>query len=300
MAAGIRVGMALGAGRPQQAKTSAMTALACTGCVALVLMTSLLLLKDVIAKIFTSNRQIIELVSSTIPVIAPFHLCDAIGSGAASGIVRGIGMQKVGAIANLMAFYIVGIPVGIALMFAAKIGILGLWAGLAISTFLLSAFFLTLIFRMDWGAAAQEASKRWFSPLRPVLSSRTLVMGQAPVTGREGWGTDGTEDKFGIYRGNRGAPACIRSTRCYVRRRAQTTCHRAVWCAATHGDTLNLSQSHEATGHVEGSALLTSGSSCPSEGILTPGQLIVRRGLVVLGGLLVLAVGVAVHFTIEL
>ncbi|XP_032902254.1 multidrug and toxin extrusion protein 2-like [Amblyraja radiata] len=167
MAAGIRVGMALGAGRPQQAKTSAMTALVCTGCVALVLMTSLLLLKDVIAKIFTSNRQIIELVSSTIPIIAPFHLCDAIGSGAASGIVRGIGMQKVGAIANLVAFYIVGIPVGIALMFAAKIGILGLWAGLAISTFLLSAFFLTLIFRMDWGAAAQEASAGFLHFDRP-------------------------------------------------------------------------------------------------------------------------------------
>ncbi|XP_078278522.1 multidrug and toxin extrusion protein 2-like [Rhinoraja longicauda] len=124
MAAGVRVGMALGAGCPQQAKTSAMTALVCTGCVALVLMTLLLMLKDVIPKIFTSNRQIIELVSSTIPIVAPFHLCDAIGSGVASGIVRGIGMQKVGAIANLVAFYIVGIPVGIALMFAAKIGIL--------------------------------------------------------------------------------------------------------------------------------------------------------------------------------
>ncbi|GCB83382.1 hypothetical protein scyTo_0023572, partial [Scyliorhinus torazame] len=68
--------------------------------------------------------QIIKLVSKTIPILAPVHLCDAIGSGVASGIVRGTGKQKIGAVANLVVFYVVAIPVGISLMFSAKLGIL--------------------------------------------------------------------------------------------------------------------------------------------------------------------------------
>ncbi|XP_072099062.1 multidrug and toxin extrusion protein 1-like isoform X2 [Mobula birostris] len=245
MAAGVRVGVALGAGLPQQAKVSAMTALVCTGCVALILMALLLLLKDVIPKIFTNDRQIIDLVSSIIPILAPFHLCDAIGTGVASGIIRGIGMQKIGAIANLVVYYVIGIPVGISLMFAAKLGILGLWVGLAISTFLLSVFALTVIFRMDWTTAAEEAQERTGlrARLGPDMAAELHTTADSGVT----------------------------------------------------GDTSGLLQSSEETAQPVGSPLVVGGSL--SEDILSPAQLIVRRGLLVLGALVTLAVGIAVHFT---
>ncbi|XP_062887540.1 multidrug and toxin extrusion protein 2-like, partial [Mobula hypostoma] len=245
MAAGVRVGVALGAGLPQQAKVSALTALVCTGCVALILMALLLLLKDVIPKIFTNDRQIIDLVSSIIPILAPFHLCDAIGTGVAGGIIRGIGMQKIGAIANLVVYYVIGIPVGISLMFAVKLGILGLWVGLAVSTFLLSVFALTVIFRMDWTAAAEEAQER--TGLRARLG---------PDTAAE----------------------------------LHTTADSGVT-----GDTSGLFQSSEETAQPVGSPLVVVGSL--SQDILSPAQLIVRRGLLVLGALVTLAVGIAVHFT---
>ncbi|XP_020389108.2 multidrug and toxin extrusion protein 1-like [Rhincodon typus] len=241
MAAGVRVGMALGGGDPQQAKVSAMTAIVCAGCVALFLMTLLLGLKDLVAKVFTSDRQIVDLVSRTIPIVAPVHLSDAIGSGVASGIVRGAGKQKIGAVANLVVFYIVGIPVGISLMFIAKLGILGLWTGLAVGTFLLSSVLLTLIFRMNWATAAEEAQER-----------TGLRRGTGPST--VGLSFDLAED---------GASA--------------------------------LSQGQEEPHQLEHTTLI---ANTLTAGILSPAQLVIRRGLAVVAGLVVLAIGITVHFTV--
>jgi hypothetical protein len=41
------------------------------------------------------------------------------------GILRGTGNQKVGAIVNAIGYYVIGLPIGIALMFAAKLGVIG-------------------------------------------------------------------------------------------------------------------------------------------------------------------------------
>lgn len=43
----------------------------------------------------------------------------------ATGIFIGCGMQKVVALSSLVSYYVIGLPVGIALMFAAKLRILG-------------------------------------------------------------------------------------------------------------------------------------------------------------------------------
>lgn len=41
-------------------------------------------------------------------------------------MLRGTGKQKLGAIANAVGYYAVGLPIGISLMFAAKMGVLGM------------------------------------------------------------------------------------------------------------------------------------------------------------------------------
>lgn len=41
------------------------------------------------------------------------------------GILRGAGKQRIGAICNLVGYYCIGIPIGLSLMFAAKMGIVG-------------------------------------------------------------------------------------------------------------------------------------------------------------------------------
>lgn len=41
------------------------------------------------------------------------------------GIVRGAGKQMIGAVCNLVCFYFIGLPIGVSLMFPAKMGIVG-------------------------------------------------------------------------------------------------------------------------------------------------------------------------------
>uniref|UniRef100_A0A3B3ZFR7 Solute carrier family 47 member 3 n=1 Tax=Periophthalmus magnuspinnatus TaxID=409849 RepID=A0A3B3ZFR7_9GOBI len=57
-------------------------------------------------------------VSATVPIIS------VIG-GVAGGVLRGVGKQKQGAICNMLGYYVIGVPVGVSLMFAAKMGIIG-------------------------------------------------------------------------------------------------------------------------------------------------------------------------------
>ncbi|CAK7318767.1 Multidrug and toxin extrusion protein 2 [Vulpes lagopus] len=125
VAASVRVGNALGAGNAEQAWHSSITVLLCAGIrlrkrnqnhlifvvlfidsvCALVVGVLLAALKDVVAYIFTSDKDIIYL-------------------GTCGGVLRGTGKQKIGAILNAIGYYVFGFPIGVSLMFAAKLGII--------------------------------------------------------------------------------------------------------------------------------------------------------------------------------
>ncbi|KAI1893290.1 hypothetical protein AGOR_G00122180 [Albula goreensis] len=159
IAASVRVGNALGAGNTQQAlvtsKLSILCAVMVSTCVATVIGAS----KDVIGYIFTNDVEIRKRTGEAMVLYAPFHLFDAIAA-VAGGIVRGAAKQKVGAIGNLVGFYFVGYPIGVSLMFAAKLGITGLWMGLLICVFVQACFFVIFIAKLDWKKATDEALVR--------------------------------------------------------------------------------------------------------------------------------------------
>uniref|UniRef100_A0A8C6IS25 Multidrug and toxin extrusion protein n=1 Tax=Melopsittacus undulatus TaxID=13146 RepID=A0A8C6IS25_MELUD len=159
VAASVRVGNALGSGDVVQAKTSCITALLCTEVFAVVVATLLGTLKDVVGYIFTNDKEIVILVSKVMIIFAPFHLFDA-AAATCGGVLRGTGKQKLGAIANAVGYYTMGLPIGISLMFAAKMGVLGLWVGMIICISLQALSFSTFVMRMDWKKAAEEAQVR--------------------------------------------------------------------------------------------------------------------------------------------
>ncbi|KAI4556190.1 hypothetical protein MJT46_014813 [Ovis ammon polii x Ovis aries] len=111
VAASVRVGNALGAGDIEQAKTSSAVALLVTGC------------KDVVGYVFTKDREIISLVAQVVPIYAVSHLFEGLAC-TCGGILRGTGNQKAGAIINAVGYYVLGLPIGISLMFAAGLGLL--------------------------------------------------------------------------------------------------------------------------------------------------------------------------------
>ncbi|XP_007485857.1 multidrug and toxin extrusion protein 2-like isoform X1 [Monodelphis domestica] len=159
VAASFRVGNALGAGNVDQAKQSSVIALLCAGICAIVVVIIFAALKNVVAYVFTSDKDIITMVNQMMPVFIPFLLFDAM-AGTCSGILRGIGKQKIGAILNAVGYYVIGFPMGVSLMFATKLGVLGLWLGLITCVFFQSLFYFIYILKTNWEQAAEQAKIR--------------------------------------------------------------------------------------------------------------------------------------------
>ncbi|KAM9314778.1 multidrug and toxin extrusion protein 1-like [Pholidichthys leucotaenia] len=140
VAASVRVGNALGAGDVKQAKLSCKVPIIC-------------------ASKNRSLQDIIHRVRDVMIIYGFTHVCEAT-AGVAAGVLRGTGNQMIGAMCNFVCIYFIGFPIGASLMFAANIGIVGLWTGLTISLLLQSVFFLVFLWRLDWEKASEEALVR--------------------------------------------------------------------------------------------------------------------------------------------
>ncbi|KAL4835390.1 hypothetical protein H8958_020264 [Nasalis larvatus] len=156
VAASVRVGNALGAGDMEQARKSSTVSLLITVLFAVAFSVLLLSCKDHVGYIFTTDRDIINLVAQVVPIYAVSHLFEALAC-TSGGVLRGSGNQKVGAIVNTVGYYMVGLPIGITLMFATKLGVMGLWSGIIICTVFQAVCFLGFIIQLNWKKACQQA-----------------------------------------------------------------------------------------------------------------------------------------------
>uniref|UniRef100_A0A4W4GWM2 Multidrug and toxin extrusion protein n=1 Tax=Electrophorus electricus TaxID=8005 RepID=A0A4W4GWM2_ELEEL len=129
-AACVRVGNALGAGDTARALITSKVTLTVSGILALLQGIVLGFTKSVLGFIFTSDQC--------------YHQWK----------------QKIAAISNLICYYCIGLPLGISLMFAADLRILGLTLGLLVCVVIQACFFITLIFKLNWKKVTQQAQKR--------------------------------------------------------------------------------------------------------------------------------------------
>ncbi|KAJ1185876.1 hypothetical protein NDU88_002662 [Pleurodeles waltl] len=155
----VRVGNALGAGNADQAKRSSTVALLSSGILIATDITFIGVSRTVIARLFTSDEEIISLSARTLLVYIIFHIFEAIAC-TSNGILKGMGKQKIGAVVYCIGYYVIGLPLAVILMFVAKFGVLGLWYGMTVGAFV-PAFFLTIyILRTNWNTLKEEAEER--------------------------------------------------------------------------------------------------------------------------------------------
>ncbi|XP_031663825.1 multidrug and toxin extrusion protein 1 isoform X2 [Oncorhynchus kisutch] len=121
--------------------------------------TFVLVTKDVMGYIFTTEQDIVKRVADIMILYGFFHLADTF-VGVMGGVVRGAGKQKIGALCNLVGYYFIGFPIGVSLMFPNKMGIIGLWIGLFTCVLIQSLFLVVLLCKLDWKKASQEALVR--------------------------------------------------------------------------------------------------------------------------------------------
>ncbi|NWR20268.1 S47A2 protein, partial [Emberiza fucata] len=268
-AASVQVGNALGAGNVEMAKRSSHTSLICTGVFSVIVGSILAATRNVLGYIFTTDKEIIDLVAWIIPVYVVFHLFEAM-TGACSGVLRGIGKQKFGAILNAVTYYGVGMPLAAVLLFVARIGVMGLWIGMLVCVFILCSSFLTYISRVDWEKAAKKAQRRAgvtpqeLPSLGPDGSYKDLDMAPAPQP-----------HTFLPARAVLGSVAGLESQSDVV----LTSITR------TEGPTYQL-ELREAT-------------SSPATPVVVTKQLMLRRGLAVAAAIAALALGIAAKLIVS-
>jgi MATE family multidrug resistance protein len=143
-AAATRVGNLIGAGERwgKAAKAALVLGVGAMSLSALTFAT----VPTAIAGLYTTQPSIIALAASVLPVAACFQLFDGT-QAVCFGILRGAGDTRLGAVANLAGYWLVGLPIGAWLAFQQGYGLHGLWAGLAISLAVVAAI---LLLRLRW------------------------------------------------------------------------------------------------------------------------------------------------------
>ncbi|XP_062408850.1 multidrug and toxin extrusion protein 1-like isoform X2 [Sardina pilchardus] len=246
-AACIRVGNALGAGDTAGAILTSKVVLIFAAVLAIFQGVILLSAKHVLGYIFTSDENIAALVAKLLDVYCVLQFSDAVVC-VSMGILLGLGQQRIAAIAFPIGYYLIGLPLLIALIFAAQLEVIGFWLGLLIASVLLAVFFVIVIFKLDWKKMTKEAVERAGKAVN--VDSMTSLSEPEPdllISGNKAMTENG------------------------------------------HGSVV-LQEEQKAQG---------SKRRQPAA-LLSPSQLLLRRGLTVLALLLTLGVGVTVHLLLPL
>src|SRR6266852_5392279 len=140
-AAAVRVGHQLGRGDPTRAHLAGWSAIllgagfmTCTG---LVFVTA----SKQIARLFSPDPAVIRVGATLLLVAAAFQLFDGLQT-VATGALRGSGDTRTPMLANLIAYWFIGLPLGYVLCFRLGLGALGIWIGLCIGLMIIGSALL--------------------------------------------------------------------------------------------------------------------------------------------------------------
>ncbi|XP_064649545.1 multidrug and toxin extrusion protein 1-like isoform X2 [Lineus longissimus] len=159
IACNIRVGQLLGANNPWLARRSLVLGYMMVWTLGLIAIILLLSCKDVIPRIFSADEEVIKTTSDIIPILALYHIFDGT-TGTSSGIMRGCGRQNIAAFIIFVGIYMIGLPIGLSLMFLTDLKSAGFWWGLTIGLFIEAIVYIIAVFKTDWEGEAEAAQHR--------------------------------------------------------------------------------------------------------------------------------------------
>jgi MATE family multidrug resistance protein len=142
-AAAVSVGQAVGAGDLERARRAGWLALALgTGFMLLAAVAFLTAPVPLIA-LYTRDPQVMAVGTSLLGIVAAFQIFDGIQT-VSTGALRGLGETRIPMYANLVGYWVLGLPLGFFLCFVLHWGIYGLWIGLTLALVVIA---LTVLLR---------------------------------------------------------------------------------------------------------------------------------------------------------
>jgi multidrug resistance protein, MATE family len=156
-AAAVSVGHAVGASDAARARRAGWMALGLGAGFMLLAAVVLLLWPVPLIELYTRDTQVLSVGRSLLVIVAAFELFDGIQT-VSTGALRGLGETHTPMLANLVGYWVLGLPLGFFLCFGLKWGIFGLWIGLTLALIVIA---LALIARWK-----RDSERRLSAPSR--------------------------------------------------------------------------------------------------------------------------------------
>jgi MATE family multidrug resistance protein len=130
LGAATHVGNLIGAGQRARAQRAAYVALGLGALVMTLSATAFVALRWVLPGLSTTDAAVVAMAASILPIGGAFQLLDGV-QAVGGGILRGMGTTVPAAVINLVGYYGLALPLGAWLAFEARLGLAGVWWGLA-------------------------------------------------------------------------------------------------------------------------------------------------------------------------
>jgi MATE family multidrug resistance protein len=154
-AAAVSVGHAIGAGDPARARRAGWLALGLGTAFMLCAAVVFLVAPGPLIALYTRDPRVLAVGPSLLWVAAAFQVFDGIQT-VSTGALRGLGETRIPMFANLVGYWVIGLPLGFTLCFVLHWGIYGTWIGLTLALIVISLTLL-LRWRRDSARAALAA-----------------------------------------------------------------------------------------------------------------------------------------------
>lgn len=153
-----RIANFIGAGRPEHAHLAAKVGISFSFLAGLLNCSMLILGRNFVALIFSRDESVKTLISGILPLVGFVENFDALNAVAGS-CLRGQGMQTIGSIVNLLAYYCFGIPLALFLSWVWNWKLYGLWVGIGCAMLAIGATEAYFVLCPNWERIMAYADK---------------------------------------------------------------------------------------------------------------------------------------------
>ncbi|XP_033137192.1 protein DETOXIFICATION 3 [Brassica rapa] len=153
-----RVSNNLGAGSPEVARVSVLAGLCFWLMESVFFSTLLFTCRNIIGYAFSNSNEVVDYVAELSPLLCLSFILDGF-TAVLNGVARGSGWQHIGAWNNVVAYYLVGAPVGLYLAFRRGFNGKGLWCGVLVGSSVQATVLAIVTSSMNW----KEQVQRHFS-----------------------------------------------------------------------------------------------------------------------------------------
>ncbi len=140
-AAAVSVGHAVGANDPHRARRAGWLALGLGTVFMLLAAVVFLVAPRPLIALYTRDPRVLAVGPSLLWIAAAFQIFDGVQT-VCTGALRGLGETGVPMLANLVGYWLLGLPLGLTLCFLLHWGIYGLWIGLTLALVVISCMLL--------------------------------------------------------------------------------------------------------------------------------------------------------------